>query len=267
LTVDQLPSALEHSDKILARILGKRIAIFLDYDGTLTPIVEDPDQALLPQETRDVLEGLARRCPVAIISGRDLSDVRRRVGLDSIFYAGSHGFELAGPHHWHSEHQEGARLLPQLDEAEQRLHQEIQIPGARVERKRFAIAIHYRLAREEDVPALAEVVARVRSQCPGLRQTVGKKIFELRPDIPWDKGQAVLWFLDQLGLNAPEVVPFYIGDDVTDEDVFQALQDRGIGIVVRDGPWATAARFALDGPGEVRRFLELLLAALTARPG
>lgn len=91
-----VPSALRHADELASR-LARGGAVFLDYDGTLTPIVADPEEAHLSAETREVIGELARHVPVAVISGRVLGDVRARVELDRIYYAGSHGFEISFP--------------------------------------------------------------------------------------------------------------------------------------------------------------------------
>lgn len=258
-----LPSALHHMAEIRRRMADKRVVFFLDYDGTLTPIVDDPDQALLSDEMRAAIEGLARNCTVAVVSGRGLDDVRRHVGMDRIFYAGSHGFEIAGPRGWRKEHEQGTIFLPVLDQAEAELHERLSsVPGIRIERKKFAIAIHYRKALDKDIPAVEDAVDRVEANHPELQKSAGKKIFELRPQANWHKGKAVLWLLEALGLDGADVLPFYIGDDVTDEDAFRALRDGGIGIVVRDGPRRTAARFALQDPEEVRRFLGVIASEL-----
>jgi trehalose 6-phosphate phosphatase len=262
------PSALDRLEEIRGQMAGRRVAAFLDYDGTLTPIVDDPDEAILPDEMRATVERLAGHCTVAIISGRDLQDVRNHVRIDSIFYAGSHGFDMVGPEGWRREHDEGKTFLPALDQAEIELSEQLSsISGARIERKRFAIAAHYRKAMERDISNIEAVVDRVLAGHPELRKSGGKKIYELRPRLDWHKGKAVLWLLETLGLDGPEVLPLYIGDDVTDEDAFRALKGRGIGILVRDGhPADTTASFSLAGPDEVRRFLEMLVSELEERP-
>src|SRR2546428_13703279 len=146
-----IPSALDRLDQIIAPARGKRFAVFLDYDGTLTPIVAHPQDAWLSDSMRQVLRELAARAPVAILSGRDLDDVRRRVDLDGIVYAGCHGFDIAGPRGLRR--QLGAEYLPELDTAERELHEALDgIPGVRVERKRRSIAAHYRNVNESDVP-------------------------------------------------------------------------------------------------------------------
>jgi alpha,alpha-trehalase len=128
-----------------------------------------------------------------------------------------------------------------------------------VERKKFAIAIHYRLADPDKIELVEETVDKVASGHPELRKAYGKKIFELQPNIDWHKGKALFTLLSALNLDGNDVLPFYIGDDVTDEDAFRALKDRGIGIVVRDEPYETAASYSLKDPEEVREFLLKLL--------
>ncbi len=195
--------------------------------------------------------------PVAVISGRDLEDVRRMVGIPSIAYAGSHGFDMRLPGGRRIEHQRAADVLPALDAAEAELRQrQPSLPGLRVERKKFAIAAHYRRARDEDVPAIESAVDGVLQQHRELRKTGGKKVFELRPAIDWHKGSAVLWLIDELGLADGMVV--YIGDDETDEDAFEALREQGIAIAVQEAGRATAARYCLDDTAQVQEFLEWL---------
>ena len=254
----ELPSALSSGDAIAERLEDRSLALFLDYDGTLTPIVSQPEDALLAEEMRDVLRRLAELCTVAVVSGRDRGDVEPLVALDDLVFAGSHGFDIKGPN-LRMEHEGGRSCLPDLEAAEGELRARIEaVPGARVERKRFAIANHYRNVAENDVPQVEEAVRDVLGRHPRLRLSSGKKVFELRPDIDWDKGRAVLWLLEALKLDDSRVLPVYIGDDVTDEDAFAALQDSGIGIAVGPNERETRASYSLADPAEVERFLALL---------
>jgi trehalose-phosphatase len=93
----------------------------------------------------------------------------------------------------------------------------------------------------------------------------GKKVYELQPDIDWDKGKTVLWLLQILGLEQANVLPIYIGDDRTDEDAFRAIRDRGAGILVSERPRASAASYLLKDPTEVQQFLRELVACLDQR--
>jgi trehalose 6-phosphate phosphatase len=254
------PHALKSMDEIRSLTEGKTPAVFLDYDGTLTPIVADPEKAILSDAMRRVLKGLSERVPIAVISGRDLPDVQRMTSIQGIFYAGSHGFDIAGPEGMHMNHQKGAEFLPALDQAEKDLEEKLGIiKGARVERKKFAIAVHYRNVKEDDVESVKGTLEEVASRYPDLRRSGGKKVFELQPNIDWHKGKALLWLLERMGLDKPDVVPFYIGDDDTDEDAFKSLKGLGIGIVVMERSRATEAQYRLSDPDEVERFLEALM--------
>ncbi len=262
----ELPSALESGDAIVAHLEGKRPALFLDYDGTLTPIVSQPEDALLSDDMRRVLRELAGLCVVAIISGRDRADVEPLVALDGLVFAGSHGFDIRGPEGLRLEHEGGRACLPALEQAESELRPALEaIGGARVERKRFAIANHYRNVAESDVPRVERVVREVAAGQPTLRISHGKKVLELRPDIDWDKGRAVLWLLEALGLDGSDTLPFYLGDDVTDEDAFLALADLGIGVLVGRPSYLTHATYSLRDTEEVRQFLERMVRTLKDR--
>jgi trehalose-phosphatase len=252
-----LPSALEHVQEI-AGAGDRSLAIFLDYDGTLTPIVGHPEKAFLSDSTLQTLRALAMQAPIAILSGRELEDVRKRVAVDGIVYAGSHGFDIAGPRGLRR--QEAREFLPALDAAEKELREKLAgIAGALIERKRFSIAAHYRNVNEIDFPKLERVVSEVATRHRKLRRIDGKKVYELLPNIDWDKGKAVLWLLEKLGLERPNEHPIYIGDDRTDEDAFRALEQRGTGVLVSEQPRPTAARYALKNPAEVERFLQELI--------
>jgi len=258
-TIHGLPSALERKDEIFRRLRERAPAVFLDYDGTLTPIVDDPREATLPDKTRKVIKRLAGHYSVAIISGRDLGDVQHMVGIKDIAYAGSHGFDIAGPGGKYRNQKMGERFLPTLKRAEKELRQAVSdIPGAKIEHKRFAIAVHYRQVRSADVNTLKRRFENALSHYPELRKSTGKKVIELRPNVDWDKGKALLYLLETLYTDGSRVVPLYIGDDTTDEDAFRAIGDRGVTIVVGGERRQTAAHYMLRDPGEVARFLEKL---------
>lgn len=204
-----------------------------------------------------------------VVSGRSREDVAQRVDLPELAYAGSHGFDIEGPSAGAAgggaslRYQAAREAEPLIAAATRALEAELAgVPGAQVESKRFTVAVHYRRVAPERVGEVEAVVDRQVAARPGLRKAGGKKVWEIRPDLDWDKGRAVLWMLAALGLDRPEVVPVYLGDDLTDEDAFRALGERevprspgGIGILVADEPRATAARFVLRDPAEVRRFL------------
>jgi len=254
-----IPSALEHVQKIARS--GDRLAVFLDYDGTLTPIVSHPEDAWLSESMREALRSLAARVPLAILSGRDLDDVRGRVLVDGIVYAGSHGFDIAGAGGLRREL--GAAYLPMLDAAETELREALdEIPGAQLERKHFSVAAHYRNVDENDAFRIARAVDAVGARHRELRRIDGKKVYELLPDIDWNKGKALLWLLETLEFERGSAFPIFIGDDRTDEDAFCAIEQRGIGILVSEHSHPTTARYVLRDTAEVERFLGQLVTTL-----
>lgn len=258
-----LPSAFEQLARINALASRKRLVVFLDYDGTLTPIVARPEDAVLSAEMREAVRGLASRCTVAVISGRDVRDVRALVGLDELFYAGSHGFEIAGPPGWRAQYEIGAEFLPLLDGLERELSAALSaIPGAQLQRKRYSLAAHYRNVQQPGGEELVRrAVAAVLEHRPNLRVSAGKKVLDIQPAIDWNKGKAVLWLLEAISLDACSTLPLYIGDDTTDENAFRAVRERGVAILVREEPRLTLANYALEDTGEVRRFIEALARA------
>ncbi len=258
-----LPHGLMYFEEIRKQIKDKRVAVFLDYDGTLTPIVSRPEEAFLAEDMQQTLLGLAKKCTVAIISGRGLDPVRQFVGLDNVYYAGSHGFEIEGPGGLRMELEAAREMLPLLDALEQELQQRLaSIKGAQVERKKFSIAVHYRNVAESEAGQVETVVDETIADNPQLVKGTGKKVFELKPSIDWHKGRAVLWILEKLDLDQYGVVPMFIGDDVTDEDAFQAFSKKGVTLFVGDESRKTAAKYRLESVNEVRNFLHMLQAYL-----
>jgi len=212
---------------------------------------------------RQTIIDLAGCCPVMIISGRDRADVQRLVQLDNIFYAGSHGFDIAGPHGQQMICERGEEFLPILDHVEQDIIQRLAVvEGALIERKKFSIAVHVRGVVQDDEETVEAIVDDVLVEYPDLRKGYGKKVFELQPRLDWHKGKAVLWLLQALKLDKSEVFPLYIGDDLTDEDAFRVLTAGGIGIVVEAGTRPTAANYVLRHPEEVQAFLSHLISWL-----
>ncbi|KAK3147073.1 hypothetical protein QOZ80_3BG0277730 [Eleusine coracana subsp. coracana] len=277
------PSALSRFDLLASAAKGKQIAVFLDYDGTLSPIVEDPDRAVMTDEMRDAVRGVAARFPTAIVSGRCRDKVFGFVRLAELYYAGSHGMDIRGPtahannHHGSSKQQEhegesvlcqpAREFLPMIEEVRGLLEAKVPaIPGAKVEDNKFCLSVHFRCVDEKRWGALAEQVRSVLKDYPKLRLTQGRKVLEIRPVIKWDKGNALDFLLHSLGYaDRSDVFPIYIGDDRTDEDAFRVLRGRGqgAGILVSRFPKDTAASFSLRDPAEVKDFLHSLVESTT----
>jgi trehalose-phosphatase len=261
--LNTIPSALNHLDDIAAA-MGCQPGVFLDYDGTLTPIVRRPEEAILSNSMRETVRALAAEVPVAILSGRDLEDLRQRVSVEEIVYAGSHGFDIVGPRGLRK--QVTPEFLPTLEDAEKELKQKLRdIAGARLERKRFSIAAHYREVPDERAPQVGQAVNEVAARHRKLCKRAGKKVYELQPDVDWNKGKALLWLLEAMSPESCEMFPIFIGDDLTDEDAFHAVKRCGVGIVVNEKPRATAARYTLKDPEEVEHFLRELIARRVQR--
>ena len=261
--IETLPDGIECLG-LVSRTPETRVAVFLDYDGTLSPIVEDPTAAVISAEMRQAVAKLAEHCVVVVISGRDLEDVRERVGLDDLIYSGSHGFAIAGPDGLQRVSQEAGEFIPILDEAEKELRAQLRaVPGSYIERKQFSIAAHSRRVPENQRGEVEKAVDRVAHAHPELRKTAGKMVFELQTRIDWDKGKAVLWLIEALELDPQTTLPIYIGDDVTDEDAFRVLPPQGIGLVVKGGCHPTAADYSLQDTEAVRDFLNRLAAELS----
>jgi alpha,alpha-trehalase len=258
-TIATLPSAWTERSQIAAKLANRPTAVFLDYDGTLTPIVSDYRAAFLSEEMRQAVANLAATMPVAVISGRDLRDVRDLVALEQLYYAGSHGFELSGPGGFEMVQPEVEAFRENLEVAERALHSRIDgIEGSAIERKRFTIAVHYRNVADKHVSDIKQAVDKVLAKVPHLRKGDGKKVLELKPDLDWDKGAAVEELCSALKLNTEETSVVYIGDDLTDEDAFRVTVANSIGIIVRDQDRQTAADYVLEDTDEVQTFLQWL---------
>ena len=261
-----LPWALDPDVRAgwLSTVAHGTAGVFLDYDGTLTPIADRPEQAALSAPTRARLSRLASLCPVTIVTGRDVEVVRGFVRLDEIGYAGCHGLDIEGAAGAGLRYEAAQTVLPALDGAEADLRRGLSgVTGALVERKRYSVSTHYRLVDARHAPVVEEAVAAVAQRYPELRREQGKKVFELRPDVAWDKGSAVAWLIDAHALDPGAAV--CIGDDETDEHAFELLEGRGIPIVVAQEDRPTRARYRVRDPREVTEVLDLLIETLTAR--
>lgn len=290
----------------------KEIIILLDYDGTLTPIVSDPSKALLPEKTREILGHLSQLTTVGIVSGRSLEKVQDFVGVENVFYAGSHGFDISmdcrkrkggnynndllkkesnnGSDIEKPKEVEGRKstettfryqvaqdALPFLKDIKTELEKVLlygdsAIEGANIEDNKYSVSAHYRNVKsEEEVGKLYRIVSATIARYPMLKLSTGKKVLEIKPDIMWNKGKAMKWVLEALGmLLRDDVCTIYIGDDVTDEDAFEVFSEEsseifGLGIVVTDENKVTGAEYSLQNPSEVADFLLLISDFLTNR--
>jgi trehalose 6-phosphate phosphatase len=236
--------------------------LFLDFDGTLASIVDRPALASLTDPMRSVIDRLARSDDVmiAVLSGRSLQDLRRLVNIDGIVYGGNHGLEIEG-RSLSFQHPAALRLRELLARiAAQAARRSSILQGVETESKGFTVAVHYRRAAAGTEGALFRLLRElVPADDPRFDLKPGKKVWEICPRVDWNKGRAVGYIRDRLA-HRPGL-SIAIGDDVTDEDMFEACHD---GITIRVGPatTATAARYQLASPDHVG---ELLLWIADAR--
>jgi trehalose 6-phosphate phosphatase len=232
----------------------RRVLLFLDFDGTLTPIVELPNQAELPPQTRVTLERLSEleACSITIISGRSLNDIRERVGMANLIYAGNHGLEIWGDGLQFVE-PDAVQRIKILGELSRRLRERLRhIPGVEVENKVLTTTVHFRRAPRSCLDELRKLVyAELVCSRRIFRVRRGLQVIEVRPRVNWDKGTAVRWIQQVKG--SADTLSLYIGDDATDEDAFAALPE---GVTIRVGNTKeTAARYYLDEQKLVTHFL------------
>ena len=273
-----LPNALSRSEDL--RREPRRLVVFLDYDGTLTPIVEESAAARMSQPMREALRRLSSRATVAVVSGRAREKIREFVDLSDLYYAGSHGFDIDGP--GGLRHTVSAEAIPFLALARESLESKLAgIAGCSLEDNRYALSVHWRkcVDARKAVEAIVDDLVATAPFAGVLKKAEGKCVFELRPNVDWDKGEAVLYLLDMLRKlqqgDEPQleeaskawyqgVLPVYVGDDTTDEDAFRALERYGaVSVLVTpkseaERPRMTHATHTLRDVDDVMTFLDAL---------
>ena len=242
-----------------ALLSGKRPVVFLDYDGTLAPIVQRPQLAVLSEDMRTVLKTLAQKYTVAIISGRARAELQRLVGIKGLIYAGSHGMDIAGPE-FSMVHPKAEELAPVIRQINTQLREDLKdIPQILIEEKKFSISVHYRLVAEKHLLRIKQKVDDIIQRHNPVYLMGGKKVWEILPRIDWDKGRAVRWIVQALKVSWKESSIVYIGDDTTDEDAFRMVCTRGTAILVSYKAKQSAADFRLSSVAEVKELFAVLL--------
>jgi len=258
-----MKNLLESWDDVRKAWGNKSIILFLDYDGTLASIAPSPSQAVLSAENKELLERLVKipMFQVVVISGRSLEDVEKMVGIKGIVYIGNHGWEIEGS----SMHFES--LIPlEISSMMERIKYELimqlsDISGAFVEDKGVTLSVHYRMVapdKEFLVKRIFDHVTMPYRRKNEIKSHAGKKVFELKPPLEWDKGKAALWLIrkQEILKGKGGVLPVYIGDDSTDEDAFKVLKNKGTTVFVGTEK-SSSAQYCLSGPEEVTKFLKL----------
>ena len=236
---------------------GYDFAIFLDYDGTLTPIAARPEQAVLSQEMQDCLTYCSQKYPTVIISGRELGNLKKHITIPTLFYSGNHGLQLEGPKNSEIFYQIGDEFKEDVQVVYEKLSLILEpIDGCLIENKIFSLSVHYRLVDEGLHDFISYKIDNIIKNHPKLARFSGKKVFEIRPNIPWNKGTASANILNQFKSKNTKLIPIYIGDDVTDEDAFKKFITNGITIKVTNEFQKTHAHYFLNSPLEVQNFLE-----------
>jgi len=241
------------------------ILLALDYDGTLTPIVSSPEKALLSPNVKKLIISLKNKpnFSIGVITGRALSDIKNLVGIEDIYYAANHGFEIEGRgvKFRHSSYLKFAKYLEKI--ADELRHATKDIKGAIVEDKGFTLSLHYRMVKGERIAKIKRIFKRICQQYLKSRRikiTEGKKVLEVRPAFKWNKAGA-FQMIKRIVLaekkNIKNILSIYIGDDKTDEDIFQVIKEKDISIFVGKAK-SSKAKYFLSSTKEVAQFLKKL---------
>lgn len=250
----------EHISKQIIHTIKShhRIFLFLDYDGTLVSIKKTPALAVLSLSMTKLLKRLSsiKYTSLIIVTGRSYSDIKKLVRLKNVIIASNHGFQISsGKNKWI--HPDVKQFLPLLKKILQSLKEALKkFPLTLIENKNITLTIHFRNVQNQSIPAIKKIISStVQEYYSKFRTTTGKKIIEIRPNVVWDKGRAVLKVLTMLRSKKNKDTIVYIGDDKTDEDAFKVLQ--GVAITIRVGRSSnTHAEYYVRNPLEVQEFLE-----------
>ena len=229
----RVPDHLGYFSQILS---AGRVGLFSDFDGTLTPIFDDPRDTVLSPAMRDILGELSKKVDVvAVVSGRDVGFLRETVGLNGVTYVGNHGLEVC----------KAGGALEYLAQVPDGLMEDVEdlvggigVSGLYVENKGLSVAVHYRNARDPGTagPAAIELL-KPMAAARGLEIKSGKMVLEVVPRSGVNKGTAVARLAREFELTGA----IALGDDVTDCDAFDALHG-----LIREGSLKGAAAAVVD---------------------
>jgi trehalose 6-phosphate phosphatase len=243
-----------------------RVLMLADYDGTLTPIVSRPEEAVLSDEMRDrlILVASVPKITVGVISGRELMDVEGLVAIGGLYYAGNHGLEMDGPGYSYV-NAEADKAKPIFHKLAGRLTEAFSgIEGIVLQDKELSLSVHYRLVAKGQESEVERIVRELTGPLVAegrVRVFGGKKVWEVRPPVDWNKGSAVAVLRSEVAREyaASSVLTIFLGDDVTDEDAFKVVvPPDGWSVYVGEPAPASAAAYHLESPAEVAELLERL---------
>mmetsp|Transcript_3932 Transcript_3932/g.13824 ORF Transcript_3932/g.13824 Transcript_3932/m.13824 type:complete len:302 (+) Transcript_3932:218-1123(+) len=266
------PCALKNFEEVLLEADNKEVLVFLDYDGTLSPIVTDPNKAYISEETRKAVLEVSTRFRTSIISGRSVDKVKNFVGLPHLFYAGSHGMDIEGPDvgicgqttagttNRVKHRPEGLDQNEAAGARDELSERTAGIEGVTVEDNKFCCSVHFRNCKDPTSVDRVERIVREVSDERGLDVKRGRKVFEVRPRVTWNKGNALDYLMSVFEVTQKTGFPIYLGDDKTDEDAFAKLRELGCGrgVLVSTKVKPTQAHYSVKDPTEVLEFLRLL---------
>lgn len=238
---------------------ARPLLLLFDFDGTLCEFEPDPDAVRLPSRRRELLQLLQRHHTIGVVSGRRLEDVRRRCDIDDLAVAGLHGLEIEafGERFDHPDLEQATAAVAEV--AASLRHLVGPLAGAFVEDKGASVALHFRDS-DPDAQRIAidgfAAASAAHIESGRLRLMRGSYVLELLPNIDWNKGHAVTWIRERAEERNGASFVAYVGDDVTDQDAFAAIEADGFPIAASERVTANAS---LDGPAEVEEFLRALL--------
>ncbi|MFZ2189828.1 MAG: trehalose-phosphatase [Candidatus Magasanikiibacteriota bacterium] len=241
--------------------LSEGILVMFDFDGTLSPIASTPYKAILPKKIKNRLIKCSKKFPLVVISGRSLKDIKNKVDIKDLVYAGNHGLEWQIGKKINSipVPKSTTKLLSNIKQKLQKIKQKY--PGILIEHKSLSCAIHYRQLNPKLITCFKKDINNIIKPLNNnnvLEVLKEKKVIELKPNIDWDKGKFALfiheYFQNKLKLK---LLPVYVGDDKTDEDVFTALQS---GLTIRVGiNKKSSATFYIKKQEQIILFIDWLL--------
>lgn len=238
--------------------------LMLDFDGTLSALANTPTRAFLSKKNKLILRQINRLATVAIVTGRSLTDIEKKVGLKELIYAGNHGLEwrIAGKH-------EKIKIPVKMTASMNLLNNQLgnlckRYNRSLLENKDLGLSLHYRLVSLSLVDQLLKEAKRLINPFQKkrlLKITENKKTLDIQPALSWNKGSWVNFLHQKLG---KQLLPIYIGDDITDEDVFNILRP---GITIKVGQNRDSkANYYCHNIKQINSFLNWLFKELYKEP-